>query len=328
MRIGIIGLNYKLADLKLRETLAKVCEKRFHPSFSAHGKHSFILLSTCNRTEIYFSSHDLAETHTYLLNILRQEISEDFDHKLYSFFGVECFNHLSRVTTGLDSASTFETEIQGQVKKAYELALGHLKLPSEIHYLFQKALNIGKHVRSQLTPPRTLLNLADAIYETGIKFFDHNPSILFVGASQINRKILNHLKQNNFNTISLMTRAPTHASHWGVPLVPFSDLPNWANWDWIICGTKSSEYLISTPAATPKLLMDLSVPRNIKPSLGEGPHTLLNIDDLGLILAERQAHLKEMIAHADSLISSLSSRHTQIYSQKQESKLKQLALIA
>src|SRR3954466_9975105 len=104
MRVGVVGINHKLADLKLRETLAKACQRRFSAGNSLHGNHSFVLLSTCNRTEAYFTSYELAETHTYLLNILRQEVFEEFDHKLYSFFGSDCFAHLARVTAGLDSA--------------------------------------------------------------------------------------------------------------------------------------------------------------------------------------------------------------------------------
>src|SRR4051812_9744096 len=120
MRVGIVGINHKLADLKLRERLAKACQKRFGPFQAVHGDHHFILLSTCNRTEVYFSSDDLAATHSYLLSILRTDVEEEFDHKLYSYFGTDCFSHLTRVTSGLDSAIIAETEIQGQVKTAYE----------------------------------------------------------------------------------------------------------------------------------------------------------------------------------------------------------------
>ena len=89
MRVGIVGINHKLADLKLREHLAKTCQRRFGSGCALHGDHSFVLLSTCNRTEVYFSSDDLPATHTYLLNILRNDVSEEFNQKLYSYFGYE-----------------------------------------------------------------------------------------------------------------------------------------------------------------------------------------------------------------------------------------------
>ncbi len=136
MRVGLIGINHKLADLKLRELLAYACQKRFGPVFSTHENHSFVLLSTCNRTEVYFSSEDLTNTHNYLLSILRQEVKYEFEQKLYSFFGYDCFFHLSRVTAGLDSAIVAETEIQGQVKTAYDNAQEFSQLPSDLHFLF------------------------------------------------------------------------------------------------------------------------------------------------------------------------------------------------
>src|SRR5262245_20986881 len=116
MKVGVVGINHKLADLKLREQLAKNCQKCFGSLRAVNEHHHFILLSTCNRTEIYFSSEDLTTTHTYLLSILRMEVEGEFDHKLYSYFGVDSFCHLTRVTLGLDSAIIGETEIQGQVK--------------------------------------------------------------------------------------------------------------------------------------------------------------------------------------------------------------------
>lgn len=112
MRIGVIGINSKLASLQLRERLAKACQKHFALQNCLHGPHRIVQLSTCNRTELYFYSHDLAEAHTYILNVLRQEIQDEFDQKLYSYFGCDCFQHLCRVATGLDSAIIGETEIQ------------------------------------------------------------------------------------------------------------------------------------------------------------------------------------------------------------------------
>ena len=196
MRVGVVGINHKLADLKLREQLAKACQKWFGALNAVHDNHYFVLLSTCNRTEIYFSSQDLAETHTYLLGILRVEVEEEFDHKLYSYFGTDCFSHLARVTLGLDSAIIAETEIQGQVKLAYENTSEYHSMPKDMHFLFQKSLGIAKKLRSELQLGRGMPNLEHAILQTGKHMFQ-NPekaSLLFVGASDINQKIFAFLK--------------------------------------------------------------------------------------------------------------------------------------
>lgn len=260
MQVGILGINHKLANLKLREMLAKACELRFHPAYSCSGEGSFILLSTCNRTEIYFSSQDLAATHTYLLEVLRKEVKEEFDQKLYSYFGYECFSHLARVTAGLDSACVAETEIQGQVKNAYELAHGLKKLPCDLHYLFQKALFIGKQIRTELKLARGLPDLEDAVFDTAKDYFGSlsTVKILFVGASTINKKIIHHLHMKGLKKVSLFSRSAERASGYReqMDLIECPRLNDWKTFDWIICGTRCSSYLIQeggifTPLKTP-----------------------------------------------------------------------------
>lgn len=321
MQVGVIGINHKLADLKLRETLARVCQRRFHPQFSTHGDQALVLLSTCNRTEIYFSSCDLSETHSYILNILRQEVDQEFDHKLYSYFRLECFYHLSRVTAGLDSACVAETEIQGQVKAAYELAQDIVTLPPQMHYLFQKSLHIGKQVRTELSLGRGLPELEDAILETATQFFgDFIPvKTLFVGASAINEKILG---SKRLKGIHLMTRSHERAddlkNRLHVQPVPW-DLSLWPRYDWILFGTKASDFLIhpGPDFSSKKLIMDLSVPRNVNPNLAKNPHiTLLNIDQLNRLLHTRQEQLQSSLSQADRLVTTLAERHHTLFQEK------------
>src|ERR1700722_6536475 len=214
MRIGIIGINHKSAELRLREKLAKACERLFGSLYSYHHPEiSFVLLSTCNRTEIYFHAEDPSETHTYLLNALRCEIEEEFEHKIYSYFGNECFFHLARVTAGVDSALVGETEIQGQVKRAYEMAHALRSLDQELHFLFQKCLKIGKNVRSNTEFSYGLPSIEEAILNVGKKLLGNleKRKILFVGLSEINHKIFVHFKQMGCCNISLCNRSTGRA---------------------------------------------------------------------------------------------------------------------
>src|SRR5690606_30288580 len=104
-----------------------------------------VILSTCNRAEIYFSGEDLAAVHSHLLSFLRAGVDVPFERTFYSFFGIDCFFHLCKVASGLDSAIFAESEIQGQVRVAYANAK---KLSSCLHFVFQKALKISKEIRS------------------------------------------------------------------------------------------------------------------------------------------------------------------------------------
>lgn len=342
MRVGILGINHRLANLKLRESLAKCCQRRFGAGCSSHGlNHYFVLLSTCNRTEIYFSSKILAETHTYILNILRQEVEEEFDQKLYSYFGGDCFSHLCRVATGLDSAIVGETEILGQVKCAYEEACNFISLPEELHYLFQKALKVGKQVRSKLPMQRGLPDLEHAVLNAGNQIFPHvqKAKVLFVGASEINRKILSFFKNKDFDRLVLCNRSPQVAQElaalYNIETLDWGHLSKWPNFDWIIFGTKASGYLVGGQLPTidasigTKLIVDLCVPRNVNPEIAKLKGiTLLNIDQINQSLFVRHQQMAGVIAQAEDLITQFTSQQVnlKIQAEKRRVSIKQFEL--
>lgn len=330
MQIGIIGLNHKLANLKVRETLAKVCQKCFMTGSTIQDDHTFVLLSTCNRTEIYFSSNNLAETHVYLLNVLRQEIDEDFDQKIYSYFGQDCFLHLSRVTSGLDSAILGETEIQGQVKSTYENSTKLIDLPNDLHYLFQKSLKIAKKVRTDLFAGHNIPDIKHAVFNIGNQVFK-NPQkkkVLFVGASEINCKILEFLKLKNFNDITICNRSPEALSYiqkeYDVNTLQWEYRNEWENYDWIIFGTKSPDFLfrksdISHPINHKKLIMDLCVPRNVDPKVGTHSKViLLNIDQVNRIVKAREHKTKKLLLLAEQHVAHSVKVHSDLYSNKRK----------
>lgn len=335
MRVGVIGINHKLAGLNLRERLAKACQRRFSSHCSTHGdQHAFVLLSTCNRTEIYFFSEDLAETHSYLLSILRNDVGEDFDQKLYSYFGLDCFQHLSRVASGLDSAIVAETEIQGQVKIAYENALAHTLLPYELHYLFQKSLKIGKQIRSSLPLKAGIPDLEHAIMNAGVNLFQ-NPKktqILCVGCSEINLKVISFLKIKDFENITLCNRTSENALSIVIKkqlnFLDWKQINRWNEFDWIIFGTKSSEYLLEKrdldlKKIGRKLVIDLSVPRNVDPAIGRHPNIqLLNLDQINRTLKIRRNHIEQTLTQAEKIVSEAALQQVELFHLREQNRLK------
>jgi len=339
MQVGVVGINYKLADLKLREKLAITCQRRFGPGCSAHPEQSFILLSTCNRTEIYFSSNNLAETHSYILRILKQDVEEEFDQKLYSYFNDECFYHLAYVVAGLDSAIVAETEIQGQVKIAYQKMCAYHQLPSELHFLFQKSLKIGKQVRSSISLGRGMPDVEHAIYSVGRHLFGNpeNCSILFVGASDINLKILHFLKSKGMPQIAITNRtektAKNLARKYQIKMHPWNRLGAWPQYDWIIFGTKSPDYLIKrsdcVSITKQKLTIDLCVPRNVDPLVSRhSAVTLLNIDQLNRMLKHRRKKMSGFISDAEKIVKHNTCQQVSIFKRKQERHLSASVAIA
>lgn len=334
MQIGIIGINHKSADLSLREKLAKACQRRFNPNTFMHVHFSSVLLSTCNRTEIYFSSLDLAHTHSELLAILRHEVAEEFEHRVYSYFGSDCFFHLACVTAGVDSALVGETEIQGQVKRAYETAAEYRALSKELHFLFQKCLKIGKNVRCQEGLKRDLPTLEETVLQAGENLLGDlsNRSILFVGLSEINHKIFMRFKHKGFWNITFCNRSYAKvakiASKENIQLLVWEELEKWPMFDLTIFGTKSSEFLISKPPKSPstKLIIDLSVPRNVDPKLGcQSKVTLLNVDQLNrMIDRKRRIRALEIARLETQVISGAVERQMSIFKLKELSRSRML----
>lgn len=341
MRVGVVGINHKLADLILREALNRACHKHFHPDNQSPAfwdtTHAFTLLSTCNRTEVYFSSEDLAETHCYLLNILRDEVQQDFEHKLYSYFDYDCFSHIARVTAGLDSAIVGETEIQGQVKTAYEAAAQRTKLSPALHYMFQKSLKIGKLIRSKLQLGRGMPDVEHAVLNAGIQQFGDvwQVPILVVGASAINEKILSFLCRKSIKRITVCNRtqkrAKELAAKWDIDILPWKQLPShWHRYPWTIVGTKSPEpvlYRSHLPHndTAPKLVVDLSVPRNVEPAIKKAKScTLLNIDNINSLVKHREKGMHHTLLMAEMLVRTETRRLLQIFHNKERSKHLQL----
>ncbi len=331
MRVGVVGINHKIAELALRELIAKACQKRFLAGNSSHGSQAFVLLSTCNRTEIYFSSEDLAITHSYILKVIRQEVQEPFEHRLYSYFGYECFAHLARVTSGMDSALIAETEIQGQVKTAYEKTASHTTIPSQLHFLFQKCLQMGKHIRSSMGLSSNMPSLEEAVYNAGKEKFPDLQSrkILFVGVSEVNAKILRFFKKKEIANITCCNRSQenllTFTSEEGVTPLSWERLPFWPEYDIAIFGTKSPYYLanskeLCTLTGEKKLVLDLSVPRNVDPKVGLHPDiTLLNIDQLNQAVDKHRRLKEDQIAFIGNSIREGVKRYIKSFWVRQES---------
>lgn len=183
-------------------------------------------------------------------------------------------------------------------------------------------------------------NLEHAILQTG-KLAFHDPEkvqILFVGLSEINQKILKFFKDKNFQKISLCNRSDENghafSTFHGIQHLAWSQLNEWHQYDWIIFGTKSPDYLIKHRDITKrqlnhKLIIDLCVPRNVEPKLGQDQRiTLLNIDQINRLLKTRHHCMAHALAEAERRISQATSYHAEQYIAKGQSRIDLLAVTA
>ncbi len=327
MRIGVLGINFKSAEIGVREFVSKACQKRISRISDIARKYACVVLSTCNRTEIYFSADTLAEVHSELLNILREEIPIAFEHKLYSYFGFDCFMHLAQVTSGLDSAIVAESEIQRQVKIAYEQTLLHYPLPSCMHYLFQKSLKLGKEIRSNLSLSQNQVTIAKILFEISQQLLKNLSEVplLFIGNSEINRRVMAYFKRKGVEKISLCTRsllsAKEMAEKENLSLLPWEKLSCWQDYPLVICGSNAPHYIVSSPRdeLDARLVFDLSVPRNVDPSLSRHRKlTLLNMEELSCLIETRQRKNSLEINQAEAIILNGVQRYLYSFRQKEK----------
>ena len=335
MHIGVLGINHKSSELAFRELLAKVCYRLFAKESKIARDLCCVLLSTCNRTEIYFSAEDLAVAHTQILGYLRAEIKEEFENKLYTYFGSECFAHLASVTAGLDSIILGESEIQHQVKMAYETTALYYKLSSEMHYLFQKCLKIGKQIRSmgmltlkQHSLPKIMCQIAEWVF-SDLK----DKEVMFIGNSEINRKVMAQFRVKQMNRMTLCTRGilsvQQELKEQGIRICDWSELPSWKQYDMIVCGTHHSDYLLSgkdlslstdresDSMNSTKLIFDLSMPRTVDPLLSRYPFlTLFNVEELGKLIDQKSQHRLQEVDRAETLVWDLVHKQIETFTQK------------
>ncbi|MDP1608607.1 MAG: hypothetical protein Q8L98_04760 [Chlamydiales bacterium] len=316
LRIGVLGMNFKTASLEVREQIARAVDSLVSET-GMFFPYPTVVLSTCNRTEIYFGGGDLASIHTDLLAWLRFSFQESFECYFYSYFGIDCFLHLSRVTVGLDSANLTETEIQRQVKVAYEQATNRFCLPPALHYAFQKSLKVAKEVRNQFPLHRGNVQLSSMIWRLAGDFFTELPSkkILFVGYSELNRQLLASFMRRGVFDITLCTKNPATIPQLAYPVVGRDVLESWFTFDLIICASKAGQYLIQGRGYTNRLLFDLSVPRNVDPLVGERSR-LYNMEQINALIQEEIKQRQVCLSQSEELLKNCVHRLALIYRNK------------
>ncbi len=315
MQVGVLGINHKSAPLKLREQVAQVCCSCREPDK--------VILSTCNRTEIYFSGENLAELQCHVFAELKKRLNHSSEHAFYSFFGAECFYHLASVTTGIDSKLLAESDIQRQVKVSYEMARSRGTLPTSLHYLFQKSLKLAKDARSRFPLFHSTLHLEGMIYQTVDRILGNNPYLLFVGNSDVNRKIIHYFYRRKKGRLTLVSRdleaAHPFALDYGLTLKSREELFNAHHYDGIIAATTADQYLLTTlpMERQTRLILDLSVPRSIHPDLGLDPAlTLLNMEQIGELFTQAHTVRHSEVQQVRSFLESSVYAYTNRYLQK------------
>lgn len=304
-RVGVIGVNFKTAPIEVREKLSKLVtiealEKLQKESRSSNDVES-LLLSTCNRVEVYFASEDIAVSRNLFTNLFLAESidqNQKKDYHTYEYADERAIEHIFDVASGLDSLIVGEAQILQQVKQASTLASEKRLSGPILAKLFSKAYTTGKEIREAY--PRFTNGFKNSVSLSVVELIaDHfrhrqGPNILLVGSGKMIRLAIGSLDNLSPHKVIVASRRNSPESIQADKIIPISDIGRTIiddNIDVIITATSSSDYVITSNEIDPfsmkekdkrLLILDISVPRNVDPSISKlYPNVkLINLDDL------------------------------------------------
>ncbi|MBW3594985.1 MAG: glutamyl-tRNA reductase [Actinobacteria bacterium] len=304
MSLIVVGLNHRTAPVSVLERVA-ISEESLPKALHQLGTYEHVLegaiLSTCNRTEIYAMSPKFHAGVQDLRNFLGDfchVAPEDLADHLYTFHEDGAVRHLFRVASGIDSMVLGESEILGQVRRSYQVALEEGLATRVLAAAFRQALRVGKRARTETAIGRNPVSISSAAVELARKAFANKTlegrSIAVVGAGKMGALAAKALARSGASTITVVNRteekAQTLADDLGIEARPWTELEQTlAEADIVISSTTASATVIDkliVEAAidgrtSPLLLVDIAVPRDIETSVAELPNVVLrDIDDL------------------------------------------------
>ncbi len=325
--IGILGLNHKTAPVHIRECLAftedeivTICTE--YRALKTDGE--IVILSTCNRSEVYFSISRSCEQKDFrtlegILLGLRQIDSGDLDKSLYRYSDREAVDHLFRVASGLDSMVLGENQVLGQVKEAYRISSSRKITSTIFNRLFHMAFETGKRVRSETRINEGASSISYAAVELASRIFSHLPDhpVLLVGAGETGQLVLQSLKERGCDHLHVANRTPERAekiaADYGAESADFEDLSEaLVHSDIVVTSTRSPDPIVTSDLLGPIMkkrrnrplfCIDLSVPRNIEESVKNIAEVFLyDIDDLNAVVQHNYERRKKEIVRAEEII--------------------------
>jgi glutamyl-tRNA reductase len=325
MHVVVVGLSHHSAPVTVREKFA-FAEATIPGALltlrESGVAEEAVILSTCNRVEIYAATsldprRAFAELQERLVRI--HDYRDPLTDEIYKFADHEAIEHLFKVACGLDSMVLGETEILGQLKKSYELALQQHCTGGRLNKAFQRAFNVAKHIRTETNIQRGSISVASVAVELAEKIFDslNERQVMVIGAGETSEKAARALLSRGAHSVIVSNRsherAVALAAELGGRAVHFEDWAReFAAIDIVISSTSAPHYILDRARLEPLmklrknralLLIDIAVPRDIEPEVNFMEDVYLyNIDDLQAIAADYLRQRKEEIARCEAII--------------------------
>lgn len=330
MPVKVIGLSHRTAPLEIRERFvfnAAQGHETLDRIIKADLAEEAILLSTCNRTELYMvTSGGESHVRDLLVNLLSERTGvspERAEILLYEENERAAVEHLFRVSASLDSMILGEPQIQGQVRTAYELACkvenGHRRVGPVLARLFETALSVGGRVRSQTGLGYGAASVPSAAVDLARKIFGSlkGKTAAVLGTGEMSRVALECLQSAGVKEATVVSRTTDRArslandagarasSHEDIPLLLTSV-------DIIVTATAAPHAIITQESARralprgrkrPLLVVDIALPRDVEPAVGDIENVFLyNLDDLQQVVDSAIERRRGELPLADALV--------------------------
>lgn len=323
MKVSVLGISFHTAPVELREKAsvrATEIPARLHQIRNAFPGSELVLVSTCNRTELYVSGIDVAAQMAPLVGSIlgasgTQEALPELSRHFYLKQDLQAAEHLFSVAAGLDAMVVGETEILGQVKSALVQADEAGVAGKTIHTLFQNAFKTAKRIHTETELCRGRVSVSSLAVEFAEKIFDDlaAKTVMIVGAGETAELALKSLIDRGVTDILVLNRTHAHgqnlARRCGGRALEFDLLDDYlAKADIVISSTSAPHLVIRVEAVRravqarrgrPILLIDIAVPRDIDPEAGKLDNVYVySIDDLQRVAAENLAKRQEAVDQA------------------------------
>jgi len=318
MNLFCVGLSHHNADVEAREYFAGHVES--DRALRNCGCNEALVLSTCNRVEVYAASEKRVSTDEIARCLIRADSPHRFAPPFYRYEGEKCAQHLFRVASGLDSMVVGETEILGQAKKAYEAARATGVAGRYLHRLFQRAFRVAKQVRTHTEITRGAVSVGSVAVELAHKIFGdlQNCKVLVLGAGETSERTIRALVSRGVADLRVSNRSPERGEALALAVngraIAFEQwLGQCREIDILITSTSSEVPLLWQEKLAPMLreridrplfIIDIAVPRDVAPDVNalDGIY-LYDIDSLQSIAEQSLATRRAQVAAAEQIIS-------------------------
>ncbi len=343
MNLRAIGCNVESAAVELREKLAFDASKlaRALAELPARYGAEAVVLGTCNRVELYLARpEEEAAVHSPLIAEFLAEVhgvpADDIRTHLYEHADAEAVRHVFRVASGLDSVVIGETQVAGQVKDAFETAQKAGATGPLMNALFRETLRVSKRVRSETKLAEGHVSVSSAAVDFVREVFDTftDKTVLVIGAGEMGRLTLNHIKELNPARVLVTNRSPERAAavaaEHGGQLLPWEQLDDaLTQADIVLSTTGAPEPIVSRrwfddrvrPRRGSRMLVvfDMAVPRDFDPRLHDGERvSVFNVDDLNRVADQAAAERRKHVPAAEAIIGSEVTKFVQEWARRKD----------